>query len=231
MKDTRLNSKGFAHHVVLLAIVAVMVTGGVFATVIRVNNNSNAKNSQNTSDGSADSKNKLGADGKSQSELSTANGSDDSANSTTPSSNTPAPTPTTTPSTPTTTPKNNSTTPSNAPTETPLSVLIALITKLKNGEAGVYITANAVTIPGPINDATARPIVFTANGQKYFAYRQGSAPNFNTSPTETANTMAIVSATGSPSLEDGRLNKVGNLVDQSSMGYLVGYSEGGDNVR
>jgi len=84
-------------------------------------------------------------------------------------------------------------------------------------------------IPGPISDATGQPIVFTANGQTYFAYTQEQQPNFNTTPAQTASTMAIVAEPAADSgvaLSQAHLDKTGILVDEDEL--AVGYSSGGD---
>jgi len=117
--------------------------------------------------------------------------------------------------------------PATTPTQTPLSALTAIITDLDNGTASANVTASSVTVPGPISNATARPIVFSVNGQTYFAYTQEQEPIFSTSASQTANSMAIVSATvGGPTLTQAHLDKTGILVDENE--EAVGYSTGGN---
>lgn len=127
------------------------------------------------------------------------------------------------------TPETN--TPSPVPTQTPLSALTTVIDNLESGQSA-DITLNAVLIPGPITDATGQPIVFTANGQTYFAYTQEQEPNFNTTPSQTASTMAIVPEPATDNdlvLSLANLDKSGILVDEN--GLAVGYSSGGDSGR
>jgi hypothetical protein len=115
------------------------------------------------------------------------------------------------------------------PSETPLSALTAVITYLEEGQSA-DITASSVVIPGPIGDATGQPIVFIANNQTYFAYTQEQEPNFNTTPAQTAATMAIVvepAADSGVTLSQAHLDKTGLLVDENEL--AVGYSTGGDN--
>lgn len=112
--------------------------------------------------------------------------------------------------------------------QTPLSVLTSVIAGLGNGQATQTTTAN-VAIPGPISTTQGRPIVFTANGQTYFAYTQGQKPNFNTTPAQTASTMAIVAEPASDSgvtLTSAYLDKGSILVDPDQT--AVGYSTGGN---
>lgn len=233
MQFHKLNARGFTHYVALITVVTVALIGGVFVTVLKAHHSSSSKSNLGTSGNSAQSKSKLSSSQKSQSELSSANStSSPNATSTTPSSKPTTTTPkTSTPSStksPATTSVQPTPSPTPAPSQTLLSVLTALITDLDNG-AQVNVTTNAVTVPGPISNAQARPIVFTANGQVYFAYRQGSAANFTTSASQTANTMAIVNATvSSPSLVQAHLDKAANIVDPNISGYLVGYSQGGN---
>lgn len=223
MQLSKLNARGFTHYVIPIALVTVAVIGGAFFLVLKTNHNSSSKS--NLTAPSAQNKTSLGSSEKSQSELSTAaSASNTSTASPTPSSkSTTSSTNNSTSDHPTTTPA-----PSPPPSQTPLSVLTTLITNLDNG-AQVNITASAVSVPGPISTAQARPIVFTANGQVYFAYHQGSAANFTTTPSQTANSMAIVNATvNNPSLVQAHLDKSSNLVDPNISSYLVGYSTGGN---
>ena len=128
---------------------------------------------------------------------------------------------TNTSSSPATTP---SSTPSN-PTIFPLSALTTIITDLQNGES-TQVAASVISIPGPIGNALGQPIVFSLYGQTYFAYRQDQFPNFNTSPEQTANSMAIVDATQNVNLVSAYLDKSGLLVDPDQQ--AVGFSSGGN---
>ncbi|MDB5170715.1 MAG: hypothetical protein JWO35_409 [Candidatus Saccharibacteria bacterium] len=112
-----------------------------------------------------------------------------------------------------------------AQTQTPLSVLTAIIANLQNG-ISADVTASTIAVPGPIGTAQARPIVFTANGQAYFAYTQGQKPNFNMTPSQTASTMAIVTASQNVAFVKAHLDKLNNLVDPDIT--AVGYSTGGN---
>jgi hypothetical protein len=107
--------------------------------------------------------------------------------------------------------------------------LTSIINDLDNGSQGAQITTTNVTIPGPISNAIGRPIVFSVNGKQYFAYTQGSAPNFGQSASATAGTMAIISATVNvTNFSQTHLNKSNILVDENSIGLNVGYSSGGN---
>lgn len=229
MKHRPLDNRGFTHYVAVLAVVTVAVIGGVFVMVLKAHNSTNARSAQasNTTSNSSST----GSSQKSPTEQTTANASPSNSSKT----NAPSTQKTTTTSTSKSTASTGSSPASSstpaatpAPTQTPLSVLTTLITNLDNG-AQVSITTSAVTVPGPISNAQARPIVFTANGKVYFAYRQGSAPNFTTSASQTASSMAIVAATVSnPPLEQAHLDKAANLVDPNISNNLVGYSQGGN---
>jgi hypothetical protein len=112
-------------------------------------------------------------------------------------------------------------------TQTPLSVLTAIISSLETG-GSVEVAAVNTEIPGPISDATGRPIVFTVGEQTYFAYSQEQGPNFTTTPADTASSMAIVPTNDSSiSLTTAHLEKGSVLVDQNEV--AVGYSTGGDS--
>ena len=124
----------------------------------------------------------------------------------------------------------NATAATNLPTAAQqLNGLTTLVASLqKGGQANV--TAAAVTVPGPITNASARPLVFTVNGVIYFAYTQGSAPNFNHTSAAVAKTFAIVPATvKSPKLIGAHLDKLNNLVDANFK--LAGYSTGGASAK
>ena len=83
-----------------------------------------------------------------------------------------------------------------------------------------------VEVPGPIDNAMARPIAFKSGGQSYFAYRQGKEPDFNEkTATDVAAEFAIVKesrADEGMATEPAVLNKHGELVDQYQQ--AVGYS-------
>jgi len=122
------------------------------------------------------------------------------------------------------------TTPSPTPTPTTVTALSTLTdllqTLIKGGTANV--TASAVTIPGPKTDATGQPLVFTFNGVTYFAYNQGTAPNFDKyTPAQLAASFALVKATvNNPALSPAHVDKNTNLVDAN--GTAVGFSTGGN---
>ncbi len=201
-------------------------------TVLKAHQGNNANSSLQTSNKNTSNQSKLSANTQSKSDASTVAAST-SANTSLSTSAKPATaqTKTTTSAksniTPTPTASqaaSNSSTP--ATDQSPLSVLTTLITSMDSG-ASATVTASSVSVPGPISTAQARPIVFTANGQTYFAYTQGHAPNFNLTPSQTANTMAIVSATVSgPTLTSAHLDKSNNLVDPNFQ--VVGYSTSGN---
>jgi hypothetical protein len=129
------------------------------------------------------------------------------------------------------TPSSGSASPAPATTNTtpaanPTTALTALVTSIKSGQNG-QVTATSVTVSGPITDARARPLVFSVNGTVYFAYTQGSAPNFNQTVSQIVDSMAIVKGSISGiSLSNARVDKAGNLVDENSS--LVGFSTGGN---
>lgn len=231
MKIKKFNAQGFTHYVALFAMLTVAIVVGVFVVVLKANHKSSTQSNLTTASGNARSKSKLSSNEKLQSGLSTTDSTSNSA-LTTPAS-IPPKTSTSTPAKSSTTTSQSTSnsapapapTPAAPPAQTPLSVLTTLITNLDNG-AQVNVTATPVTVPGPISNAQARPIVFTANGQTYFAYHQGSAANFNESASQTAGSMAIVNATvNNPSLVQAHLDKAGNLVDPNISGTLVGYSQ------
>jgi hypothetical protein len=126
------------------------------------------------------------------------------------------------------TPQTSSASPPTQTTVTPLSALTSVISGLDNGVAA-QITASNVTLAGPIGNAQGQPIVFTANGETYFAYTQGQKPNFNQSASATASSMAIMAEPSSDSgvvLASANLDKGGILVDSNQ--EAVGYSTGGN---
>lgn len=225
MKNNRLQTQGFAHYALALVIVVVAVIGLSFAVVVKRNHDASIKSNQTASyQNNTDSKNKLSTNTTPQSNLPVSSGASNTGPSpiaTKPSNPAPNNTGTSQPSS--STPVSNPKTP-----QSPLAVLTTLIANLDNGSQ-INVTASPVTVPGPITDAKARPIVFTANGQTYFAYTQGKAPDFTASASTTANTMAVVNATVSnPPLVQAHLDKVGNLVDPNFSDTLVAYSQGGD---
>jgi hypothetical protein len=79
----------------------------------------------------------------------------------------------------------------NTQREAPQQALARVITQLEEGKAAQVTTA-PVKLAGSIGVAVGRPIIFKDGDQSYFAYTQGTQPNFSTSPEETASTMAIV---------------------------------------
>jgi hypothetical protein len=115
--------------------------------------------------------------------------------------------------------------------ETPFSVLTGIVASLdKGGQAKV--AAKEIKIPGPINEAKGKPIVFKADGQTYFAYTQETEPNFNQKrPADVEGDMAIVKE---PTVDDhmpleyAHLDKIGELVNEDDA--LVGFSTGGDST-
>jgi hypothetical protein len=232
----KLNTHGFTHLIALIAIVTIALIGGVFAMVLKSRDDHPVQSNLATStSASASSKNTLSTNANSQSKLSTTASTSQPNSSPATSSSLSATTPSkASPSTsakstsPTSGPTTSSPAAAPAPVQTPLSVLTTLITNLDSG-AQVNVTAAAVNVPGPISTAQARPIVFTANGQVYFAYHQGSPANYTATPSQSASSMAIVNATVSnPSLVQAHLDKSANLVDPNISGYLVGYSTGGN---
>lgn len=229
MKSLNHDNHGFGHYFALLGVLVGAVVVGAFVVVlhsnhkdtnnatIKTSNQTAAKQSANTTDRSAAS--------TSATPPNTTVVQTPTKQTTTKSSTSTA---TTSPSK-TSTSNSTSTAPASTPpaAPTPLSVLTALITSLQNGTAEAQVTASAVAVAGPISTAQARPIVFTANGQTYFAYTQGTAPDFNQSASAVAASMAIT--TGSTSgvlLVSAGLDKAGKL---TSIDYqYVGYSTGGN---
>ena len=122
----------------------------------------------------------------------------------------------------------------NPPTpkqETPLQALTNVVAGLEKG-GQAEITANAISIPGPISEAQGQPLVFQDGNNAYFAFTQDNAANFDQKrPPDVASDMAIVkepSSDANISTESAHLNKTGQLVDAN--GTAVGYSTGGDNT-
>lgn len=226
----RRNSKGFIHYAILFPVAAVVIIGAIFVFV--KDHHQEPRYTLVTPVSSTSKMSNLGeatATPKANTSLSTNAGpapTTQPASNTGPAANTP--TSSTGNNTPSTSPVSNPPVSNPAPQPTPLSVLTSLIAATDQG-ATMVITSNVITVPGPVTNAQARPIVFSLNGQLYFAYRQGIAPDFSTTPDQTASTMAIVKVAGfNPTTEQGHLNKAGVLVDENSMGTLVGYSQGGD---
>ena len=110
-------------------------------------------------------------------------------------------------------------------TQTPLEALTAICEQLDDG-GQANVTTAAITLPGPITNATGRPLVFSVDGHTYFAYTQETKPDFNQAAAQTAGSMAIVPASGSYSLTSAHLDKSANLVDENET--AVGFSVGGD---
>jgi hypothetical protein len=238
MKTVKYNSRGFTHTIALVAVVGTVGVGAVGITVAKHSHDAGAKDNIVSTSGSLKSKKKIDASQTSATGLTVASTTHESPTST-PSTQVAKPA---SKSSTSTAPKSGapssasgspapSASPAPAPapstSSTPMSVLTSLIADLDKG-AQVNVTSASVTVAGPISDAHARPIVFTANGQKYYAYRQGSAPDFSTTPAQTANTMAIISASGNSPVVSAHLDKAGNLVDPDISGYMVGYSMGGN---
>lgn len=213
------NNDGFAHQMLIVGIVVIAGLALVFTLVLRSNNKSSNKTSTPATSQTTVSKN---TNSTTQQPASQAQPSGQSSTGTSIANKSTG----TTPSTKQTQPSSASQSPAS-PTQTPLSALTTLVENLEKGSP-VNITASNVSVPGPVSTAQARPIVFSVNNQTYFAYRQGQAPNFTTTPSVTANSMAIVVATGSPSLVQAHLDKAGNLVDPNISNTLVGYSQGGN---
>jgi len=115
---------------------------------------------------------------------------------------------------------------------TPFSVLTGIITSLDHG-GEARVAANKIAIPGPINEATGRPIVFKVDNQPYFAYTQETRPNFDQKrPADVAGDMAIVREPADDQhiiLGYAHLDKTSILVNERNM--AVGYSTGGDSSR
>lgn len=227
MKKIKLNAQGFTHTFVLLAVITVVIIGSVFVTVLNAHKSPNTKANVVTASKNG-RKTTISSNERSQSGLSTASPANTSQNGSVAKSSVATSVNKSGVSAPSQSKAAPSPAPAPTPSQTPLSVLTSLISALDNGSQ-LNVTASSVSVPGPITSAQARPIVFTANGQVYFAYTQGHAPNFTTSAAQTAGTMAIVNATVSnPPLVQAHLDKAANLVDPNSSGYLVGYSVGGN---
>jgi|GEM_PF-4198882 len=226
---SKIGSQGFAHYLALGVIVVSLVIVGAFVVVLKANHDNSKANVQTAS--SAGVRTKLNANTQTQTGAASAPITSNTTTSTTPSTKSTTSTKSSTGTTAKTTtptsgtPSSGNTTPT--PTPTPLSVLTALISDWESAKSFPSVTANSVTVPGPISNAQARPIVFSADGQTYFAYTQGHWPDFTVTPSQTAGSMAIVTATvSSPSLVQGHLDKANNLVDPNSV--AVGYSTGGN---
>jgi hypothetical protein len=237
LKKISPQADGFAHIMVIVSAVVVLAIIGTGTYVYHHENSDKAK--PLASESRISTTPKLNTIAKTSATVIQPGTSIPASTSTSSTSTTPAQKVTTTTSPPaastsTTTPTTTTTTsttsssPTPQPTaQTPLSALTAIITGLDNGTGFANVTSTSVTVPGPISNAQARPIVFTVNGQTYFAYTQGQEPNFNTTPAQTANSMAVVSATVSnPSLTQGHIDKTNLLVDENE--EAVGYSTGGN---
>jgi hypothetical protein len=227
----KLNTRGFSHHLLLLGIVLTVAVGGVFTMVLKAHN---SKASEQTAKSST-TKGKLTTKTKTESGLKLVNtGTADKpatptiaagANSSTSKKSSGSSSSTSSG----TNIGSGSSTPSSpaAPVITPLSALTSIISGLQNGTVQATVPAGNVTVPGPISDAQARPIVFTVNGQRYFAYTQGSKPDFSLSASQLANSMALVPTSTNPSLVWAYIDKAGFLTAYDLSGY-VGFSTGGN---
>ncbi len=225
MRFRKLEQQGFTHYIAVAVTMLVFAIGGTFLTVAKANRGHEAKSNllpssqQNTN----------------QDKLSSSPGT----GQTVPQASSPAksvsasaskPVTASTKTVVTATPKTTYIPPPSSPAPTQsnqalINALTSLITNMENGSQA-NVTANNVSVPGPITTAQARPIVFTYNGQTYFAYRQGQPADFNTTPSQTANSMAIVTATvNGAALTQAHLDKANNLVDPDFQ--VVGYSTGG----
>ncbi len=209
------NQEGFAHAMIVIAVVVVALIVVIGVIVVRNNKKTNDKNSitNKTSQTTKDNNSTKTSESKASplAAQSTFVSSPAASKPATSSSG----------STGSTTPTTNPT-----PAATPTTALTALVTSLKSGQNG-QVTSTSVTVSGPITDATARPLVFSVNGTVYFAYKQGSSPNFTQTVSQIVDSMAIVKGSISGiSLSNARVDKVGNLVDENS--NTVGFSTGGN---
>jgi hypothetical protein len=75
--------------------------------------------------------------------------------------------------------------------ETPLAALTKVIEKLDR-HGSVNVTAKTIKLAGATGISEGRPIEFQANGQDYFAYTEGSRPDFKIPASETAASMQIL---------------------------------------
>jgi len=214
----KVNNRGFAHHLVLIGLVIVLVLGGALWMVIRANNNKSAKsNSQQSSN--TDS-NTTENNVSTPTLKATAVVQEGTSQKTSTQPSTPA---TTTATTSNSSSSGQATNSQTASTPTPLSTLTSIVTDLKNGKLA-DVTASEIDVPAAVSGTVkARPIVFSVNGTTYLAYTRVNPPNFNTSAETTANSMAIVQASGSASLVKAHLDKGNNLVDPDLK--LVGYTQ------
>ena len=213
--NIKTNQEGFAHAMIVIAVVVVALIVVIGAIVLRNNKKSNEKNSitDKTSQTTKDNNSTKTSESKTSplDAQSTFVSSPTTSKPATPSSGSANPAPATT---------------NTTPAATPTTALTALVTSIKSGQNG-QVTATSVNVPGPITDATARPLVFSVNGAVYFAYKQGSSPNFTQTVSQIVDSMAIVKGSISGiSLSNARVDKVGNLVDENSS--LVGFSTGGN---
>ena len=230
MKSQKLNTLGIAHVAVIAVVFTGFIVAGTFTLVLHAHNSNKSSNASITSDKSSATQSKLHAsNSSSESHASTQDTQAPSQPAkSSPASTTPQPATKSTQTKPKTVAPTTATKLSSTPssTVTPLSALTAVLANLLNGGTA-QVTANTVAVPGPITTAQAQPIVFTANGHSYYAYRQGQAPDFNASASSIANTMAIVTAnTSGVALSGAHLDKAGNLVDANS--HAAGYSIGGN---
>lgn len=220
MKKLSSNTRGSAHLIILVGAVVGVAVLGTLVMVIKANHH------KSVSAVTTSSKTASNASSLKTPNDSTASTASPVATTSTTSTSSIAKTSTKTPTTPSSTPATSpaSSTPA---AQTPLSVLTTIIANLQSGSAEADVTANSVTVPGPISNAQARPIVFSVNGQTYFAYTQTTAPNFNLTAAQTASTMAVVKATvSSPALVKAYLDKTNNLTDANF--HSDGFSTGGN---
>jgi hypothetical protein len=237
MYHHKLNSQGIGHYIIFSGVAVAVVIGSVGFAVLNASHNQEQSN-VGISSKSATDKKLLTKTVDAQGSLHTAPTTQ--ATSPAPSSpqSTTTPTTTTKPATSTSKPAPTAQTPAPAPltqtapapttspsAQTPYQALTDLIAKVDNGTEA-YVTSVNVTVAGPISNAQARPIVFAVNGKTYLAYRQGQAPNFTTTPSQTASSMAITEATKSYSTVTAHLDKSANFVDIDFK--LVGFSTGGN---
>lgn len=229
MKVQKLGTQGFAHVLALGAISGLLIISGVFALVLKAHHNASTKANLAAAHKSSALKGSLNSPSKSNSNLTTTPSQQSASHqASTTTSSTASSKPTTSQPRSTAAPQASNapaaSTPAPAPATT-LSTLTSILTNLKNGSQ-VNVTASTITVAGPISDAHARPIVFTFNGQTYYAYRQGQPADFTASPSQTANTMAITTGSASVATTQAHLDKAANLVDPNFQ--VVGYSTGGN---
>ncbi|MDL2341916.1 MAG: hypothetical protein QFB87_02475 [Patescibacteria group bacterium] len=236
MKQVKINQAGVGHILAIGLIATSVVVGGTYVSVKKAQD-SKAQASAASSK-AAEAKGTLNSHRKTAHPLGTVDTPATTSESAKPTTTKPVSTPApakpavTAPKTsvattdqkaaPTPTP-----TPTPQPTATPLSVLTEVISNFETKGGPLNVTRDVVTVSGPISDAKARPIVFGFHDKLYYAYTQTQAPNFKTSPSDTAHSMAIISANVSSVAQvSAHLDKVSNLVDPNIT--AVGFSSGGN---